>query len=328
MRIYKMLFFLFSFFLIFFSFSFFIIHEGERGIIFRYGKIIRNDFNKPIIYKPGLHAIIPFLESVQILDSRIQTLNNYQDHFFTKEKKEILLSSSIKWKIDNFSRYYFSTRDRNKFQIENFLKRKIKDKLCSEINLLSIKNINSNLPRILGKNFKFNKNINKKLNFNRYLSNGKRNSNLNVFFKTKIIDKSINQLGIKIIDIYVKKIEFPKSSFVLMYDLFFKKEQKIAINKRLKGKRESKKIKLLANFLSKTTISNAKRKALFIKKNAELKSEKLFFKIFSQDVNFYAFIRSLKAYENSIKNTKNVIIISTENNFFKNIRNILKKINK
>ncbi|WP_343152707.1 protease modulator HflC [Buchnera aphidicola] len=326
MRIYKILFFLLSFFLIFFSFSFFIIHEGEKGIIFRYGKIIRNNLNKPIIYKPGLHVIIPFLESIQIFDSRIQTLSNYKNCFFTKEKKKILVTSFIKWKINNFSKYYLSTRNGNKFQAEYFLKKKIEDKLYSKINLLSIKNINSSLPRVLGE--QLNKNTDKDFFSTSFYEYGKKDSKLNFFLKTEKINKSLNQLGIKIVGIYIKKIEFPKDSLTLVYDLFLKKEQRILIDKQLKAKKKSKKIKLLANYLSNNIVANAKKKALIIKKDAELKSEKLFSKIFDQDIDFYGFICGLKAYENSVKNNKNVIIINTENNFFKNIQNILSKFNK
>lgn len=47
--------------------SVFVVKEGERGITLRFGKVLRDDENKPLVYAPGLHFKIPFIESVKML---------------------------------------------------------------------------------------------------------------------------------------------------------------------------------------------------------------------------------------------------------------------
>ncbi len=56
--------------------SVFVVKEGERGITLRFGKVLRDDDNKPLVYEPGLHFKIPFIETVKMLDARIQTMDN------------------------------------------------------------------------------------------------------------------------------------------------------------------------------------------------------------------------------------------------------------
>lgn len=51
--------------------SVFVVKEGERGITLRFGKVLRDDDNKPLVYEPGLHFKIPFIETVKMLDARI-----------------------------------------------------------------------------------------------------------------------------------------------------------------------------------------------------------------------------------------------------------------
>ncbi len=51
--------------------SVFVVKEGERGITLRFGKVLRDDENKPLVYAPGLHFKIPFIESVKMLDARV-----------------------------------------------------------------------------------------------------------------------------------------------------------------------------------------------------------------------------------------------------------------
>lgn len=45
--------------------SVFVVKEGERGITLRFGKVLRDDDNKPLVYEPGLHFKIPFIETVK-----------------------------------------------------------------------------------------------------------------------------------------------------------------------------------------------------------------------------------------------------------------------
>ncbi|MBI3310042.1 MAG: protease modulator HflC, partial [Serratia liquefaciens] len=59
--------------------SLFVVQEGQRGIVLRFGKVLRDSDNKPLVYAPGLHFKIPFIESVKTLDARIQTMDNQAD---------------------------------------------------------------------------------------------------------------------------------------------------------------------------------------------------------------------------------------------------------
>ncbi len=90
--------------------SVFVVKEGERGITLRFAKDLCDDDNKPLVYEPGLHFKIPFIETVKVLDARIQTMWITQPHrFVTKEKKDLIVDSYIKWRISDFSRYYLAT---------------------------------------------------------------------------------------------------------------------------------------------------------------------------------------------------------------------------
>ncbi len=121
--------------------SVFVVKEGERGITLRFGKVLRDDENKPLVYAPGLHFKIPFIESVKMLDARIQTMDNQADRFVTKEKKDLIVDSYIKWRISDFSRYYLATGGGDVSQAEVLLKRKFSDRLRSEIGRLDVKDI-------------------------------------------------------------------------------------------------------------------------------------------------------------------------------------------
>lgn len=121
--------------------SLFVVQEGERGIVLRFGKVLRDGENKPQVFAPGLHFKIPFIETVKTLDARIQTMDNQADRFVTKEKKDLIVDSYIKWRISDFSRYYLATGGGDVSQAEVLLKRKFSDRLRSEMGRLDVKDI-------------------------------------------------------------------------------------------------------------------------------------------------------------------------------------------
>lgn len=49
----------------------FVVKEGERGITLRFGKVLRDDDNKFLVYESGLYFKISFIETVKMFDVRI-----------------------------------------------------------------------------------------------------------------------------------------------------------------------------------------------------------------------------------------------------------------
>lgn len=68
--------------------SLFVVNEGERGIVVRFGRILKdNNTEVARIYEPGLHLKVPLFDRVRTLDARMQTMDDQADRFVTAEKK-------------------------------------------------------------------------------------------------------------------------------------------------------------------------------------------------------------------------------------------------
>ena len=66
----------------------------------RLGKIVETDFT------PGIHLMIPFVNNIEKYPRQILTLNNPQEQFLTKEKKNVLVDFFVKWRITDVGQYY------------------------------------------------------------------------------------------------------------------------------------------------------------------------------------------------------------------------------
>ena len=121
--------------------SMFVIPEGERGIVIRFGRILKDNNDVSKIYEPGLHFKMPVFDRVRTLDARIQTMDSRSDRFVTSEKKDVIIDSYIKWRIEDFGQYYLATGGGNALTAEALLERRVTDVLRSEIGSREIKQI-------------------------------------------------------------------------------------------------------------------------------------------------------------------------------------------
>ncbi|MFT8229922.1 MAG: protease modulator HflC [Enterobacterales bacterium] len=290
--------------------SLFIVHEGEKGIILRFGKLLRNDNMHPLIYSSGIHVKIPIIDNVKILDVKIQTMENKSNRFVTMEKKDVIIDSYVKWKIRDVGAYFLSTGRGNIAIARNLIKRKLFDRLRSELGKLSVKSIITDYRnRVMD-------NVRKSLNIN----------DIKDFTSTQIIsdDKnildsiqnSIISFGIEIIDIRIKKINLPKEISDSIYKRMRLERESVARYHISKGKEESEKLRAKADYEVEKILALAKKQSDIFKGEADAETFKLYADAFNKSPEFYSFIRSLEAYE-KIFNYNDTVILNSKSEFFK-----------
>ncbi|AUX94888.1 protease modulator HflC [Mixta gaviniae] len=306
--------------------SLFVVQEGQRGIVLRFGKVLRDDDNKPLVFAPGLHFKIPFLESVKSLDARIQTMDNQADRFVTKEKKDLIVDSYIKWRISDFSRYYLATGGGDVSQAEVLLKRKFSDRLRSEMGRLDVKDI------VTDSRGRLTTDVRDALNTG---SAGRddevqtpaaddaiAHAAARVERETKGSEPSINPnsmaaLGIEVVDVRIKQINLPTEVSDAIYNRMRAEREAVARSQRSQGQEEAEKLRAQADYQVTRTLAEAQRQGLITRGEGDAEAAKLFADAFSQDPGFYSFIRSLRAYEKSFSDNQDVMVLSPDSDFFR-----------
>lgn len=306
--------------------SLFVVQEGQRGIVLRFGKVRRDGENNPLIYNPGLHLKIPFIEKVKNLDERIQTMENQADRFVTVEKKDLIVDSYIKWRISDFSRYYLATGGGDVSQAEVLLKRKFSDRLRSEIGRLDVKGIVTDSRNQLMTD------VREALNngtssedeeaqvtaaYNALASAVARVERETNGMPPVVNPNSMTALGIEVVDVRIKQINLPTEVSDAIYQRMRAEREAVARRHRSQGQEEAEKLRAAADYKVTRTLAEAERQALITRGEADAETAKLYADAFNEDPAFYAFIRSLRAYENSFKSNNDVMVLSSESDFFR-----------
>ena len=267
--------------------SLFAVKEGERAIVIQFGKVQRDDDTGDTkVFEPGLHFKLPFIDSVRVLDARIQTLDGSPDRFVTSEKKDLIVDSYVKWRIDDFARYYLSTGG-NKLQAEALLKQKVNNGLRSEFGTRTIAQIVS----------------------------GERSALVNQAMEQA--STSSDELGIEIVDVRVKQINLPTEVSNSIFQRMRAERAAVAREHRSEGQEQAEVIK--ANIDAKVTVmlADAERNARQLRGEGDAIAAQIYADAYSQNADFYSFLRSMDAYKKSFNSKQDVMVIAPDSDFFK-----------
>lgn len=271
--------------------SLYVVYEGQRGIIVRFAAVLKDGNDVTQVNSPGLHFKVPLIDTVRILDARIQTLDGEPDRFVTSEKKDLIVDSYVKWRIKDFAKYYLRTGGGNKSSAENILKQKISDGLRSSFGTRTISEIVS----------------------------GER---------SELMDEALNDaavkaqdIGVELVDMRVKQIELPQAVRSSIYQRMRAERLSVAKEHRSKGKEQSEIIR--ADIDSKVAImlANADSQARITRGEGDAEAADIYSKTYSKDPEFYSFLRSMDAYKKSFSSTSDIMVVKPDNEFFKYMKN-------
>ncbi|QOL26537.1 protease modulator HflC [Thalassotalea sp. LPB0316] len=263
----------------------FVVAEGERGIVFQFKKIKRDSAGEMVVYQPGLHFKVPFIETVKKLDARIQTLDEAPDRFVTAEKKDLMVDSYVKWRIVDFSRFYLRTSG----SFDNasaLLKQKVNNGLRTEFGTRTIQEIVS----------------------------GERDDLMAKALESTA--SSRDELGIEVVDVRVKAINLPNEVSNSIFERMRAERNAVAKEHRSKGQEQSEIIRATVDAKVTVMLADAQKKAFEIRGEGDALAAKVYADAYNKDAEFYSFYRSLEAYENSFNSKSDIMVVKPDSDFF------------
>ncbi|RUO78612.1 protease modulator HflC [Pseudidiomarina taiwanensis] len=273
--------------------SLFVVKEGERAIVVQFGKVERDaDTNMPIVFEPGLHFKLPFIEQVKKLDARFKTLDGNPDRFVTSEKKDLIVDTYVKWRISDFATYYLSTNGGNQRQAEALLQRRINSGLRAEFGSRTIKEIVS----------------------------GERDD----LMREALIRgaDSAQELGIEVIDVRVMQINLPTEVSQSIFQRMRAERQAVATEHRSEGREQAEFIRADVDARVAVMLADAQRESRELRGQGDAEAAGIYASAYNKDPEFFAFLRSLQAYQTSFASGNDVLVLEPDSDFFKYLKNI------
>ncbi|OBT16387.1 HflC protein [Vibrio sp. UCD-FRSSP16_10] len=297
--------------------SVFVVPEGERGIVVRFGRILKDNNEMSRIYEPGLHFKMPLFDNVRRLDARIQTMDGRSDRFVTSEKKDVIIDSYVKWRIEDFGQYYLATGGGNALTAQALLERKVTDVLRAEIGSREIKQIVSG-PRnekVLPDESELDDTVSEAARAAVEID-GERDKIMAVVLDDTR-QSAMDDLGVRVVDFRMKKINLPDEISESIYRRMRAERESVARKHRSQGREKAEIIRAQAELEVATVLAEADRTARVTRGDADAKAAKIYSDTYSKDPEFYSFVRSLRAYEKSFSEKGDIMVLDPKSDFFR-----------
>jgi membrane protease subunit HflC len=259
--------------------SAFIVHQNEQALVLEFGKL------KRVVKEPGLNWKLPVVETVDIFDKRILDLDAASQEVTASDQKRLIVDAFVRYKIIDPLKFYQTLR--------------YEGAVRSRMGPIT----ESALRRVLGgSTFQD-------------LVRDKREDLM------KQIAAQVNhegkEFGLEVVDVRIKRADLPEQNLKSVFDRMRAERQREAAEFRGQGTGEANRIRATADREVTVIKAEATRKGETLRGEGEAERNKIFADAFNRDSDFFAFYRSMQAYEAGLKSGDTRLVISPDSDFFK-----------
>ncbi|MFZ9966277.1 MAG: protease modulator HflC [Steroidobacteraceae bacterium] len=256
------------------------VNETELAIKLRFGEIVKDD------YSPGLHFLMPVVNEALKFDKRVLTRNYPSEQFLTSEGKILNVDFYVKWRIADVGQYYQSTSGDEEVAARR-LAEIVKDGLKGVIARRTIQQV------VAAERAEFIGDI------------------------LQVAGSSVDQLGIELVDVRVKKIDLPDDVLDSVFTRMRQDFARQAAQLRAEGDEQGQRIRATADRERTEILAEATRQAEKIRGEGDARATAIYSSVYSRNPEFYAFYRSLEAYRKALGKSDDVMVLAPDSDFFR-----------
>ena len=257
----------------------YIVDEREKAIVFQFGEIVSSS------EKAGLYFKVPVINNVSFFDARIQTMDAEPQLFLTKEKKNLVVDSFVKWRVRN-ARDFYTKLGGLPANARNRLAQRVNDALRREFGNRSVQQVIS----------------------------GDRAEIMDIVRKN--IDSEITSLGIEVADVRLKRVDLDPDISERVYQRMEAERSRVAKDLRARGAEVAEQIRADADRQRAVILANANREAEQIRGEGDAQATAIYANAYQRDREFYRLYRSLNAYRATFDSADNLLVLEPNSEFF------------
>ncbi len=288
----------------------FIVDETKQVVITQFGKPV----GEPIT-SAGLHFKTPFIQQAHYFEKRLLDWDGDPNQIPTKDKKYIWVDTTARWKIIDALKFLQSVGNEMSAhsRLDDIINSATRDAVTSHLLVEAVRNTN----RILETKEEGVDVIVTEEALER-LEVGRQQLTRAILEKTKVLAP---QYGIEIVDVRIKRVNYVEDVRNKVYDRMIAERKRAAEKYRSEGLGKSAEIQGQVGKELKLITSEAYRQAQGLIGKADAEAIAIYAKSYSQDTEFYSFLKTLETYKNTI-DENSTIILTTDSDYYKYLKGL------
>ena len=259
--------------------SIFTVSQTEQALVVRLGRPV------DVVSQPGLNFKAPFIDTVISIDKRILDLENPSQEVIASDQKRLVVDAFARYRIKDPLRFYQSVGG---IQAAN-------------IQLTTL--LNAALRRVLGE-----------VSFITVVRDEREN------LMTRIrdyLDKEADQYGIQMVDVRIRRADLPEQNSQAVYKRMQTEREREAQEFRAQGGQKAQEIRSKADREATVIIADANSTAEQTRGVGDAERNRLFAEAYGRDPEFFAFYRSMTAYETGLRSNDTRFLLRPDSEFFR-----------
>ena len=259
--------------------SLFTVYQTRQALVIRLGEPIRT------ITEPGLHAKWPVIDTVIYVDNRILDLENSAQEVIASDQKRLVVDAFARYRIRNPLLFYqtVSTIEGANSRLSTLL--------------------NAALRRVLGEDT---------------LTRVVRDDRPALMARVREqLNNEARAFGIQVVDVRIRRADLPEQNSQAVYQRMITERQREAAEFRAQGSQKSQEIHAKADRDVTVLVAEAQSKAEQTRGQGDAERNRIFAEAFGKDPDFFAFYRSMQAYEQGLKANDTRLVLRPDSDFFK-----------
>jgi len=259
--------------------SLYTVGQSEAALVVRLGRPVG------VQVEPGLHAKMPFVDSVTLVDTRLAGLE--------PPSEQIILGDQKRIEAQVYARYRISDA--------LLCSRALRTNEAARSQLSQI--VSSSLRRALGQ-----------VVLARLLSSERDAITQGVLQEVRA---RAAPLGITIVDVRIRRADLPPETSQAIYDRMKSERQRQAKELRAQGFQWAQEIQGKADRERTVILSEAQRQSLATRGQGDAEAAKLYAQAFGRDAKFYEFYRAMQTYRQALAESGPTIVLSPNSELLK-----------
>jgi len=259
--------------------SLFTVYQTKQALVVRLGEPVR------IITEPGLQVKYPIIDTVIPVDNRILDLENPAQEVFASDQRRLMIDAFARYRIKDPLKFYQTVSN-----IEGANSR-----------LSSL--LNAALRRVLGE---------------ATLIQVVRDQRAALMARVREqLNNEALAFGIEVVDVRIRRADLPEQNSQAVYQRMQTERQRIAASIRAEGTQKSQEIRAEADRDVTVLVAEAQSKSEQIRGEGDAERNRIFAEAYTKNPDFFAFYRSMQAYEAGLRANDTRLVLRPDSDFFK-----------
>lgn len=256
----------------------YIVHQTQAALVLQFGRPIA------VITEPGLHTKLPW-QSVVYYDRRVLNLEAPPEEVIAQDKKRLVVDAFARWRITDTLRF----------------NQALTNEEIARLRLGAL--LSSNIRRVLGAQ-----------TFTAVLSSERARLMRDI---RDSVNSETKNLGVAIVDVRIRRTDLPAQNSAAIYSRMQQERVREANEFRAQGAQIKQEIQSKADRDATVIRAEATRQSEIARGQGDGEKNGIFAEVFGRDPDFFAFYRSMKAYEEALRGNNTTFVLAPDSEFLR-----------